>query len=365
MATKLNNRRWKGRVYYPGGGEDNKTFDRRRDAEAWEREGRSAIRADDLTDKRTKQSFGAFIAIHQDEVLDELSPATRATYKGHLSLRIVPTLGPLDIASIGVLHIERAQRKWRSEGKGLSASAVLGTRNCTSRFFRHAKKLHLISVNPVFEAKRPRSDVERVVPTLTPDEVDTLATRCDLISQTYGDYVRVAAGTGLRAGELTALHVGDVDLQRGILTVSRAWSRNELQTPKSGRVRQVIIFDALVPVLEPLVAAPKSEWLFRGPSGTGRLHHNNFRYRVGWPALVDDLGFSGTHFHDLRASAIVLWIRAGISLATVRVMAGHESLSTTDLYARMARNDFDEARSMLSSYLSRTSSDNLKGGAAR
>lgn len=67
-----------------------------------------------------------------------------------------------------------------------------------------------------------------------------------------------------------------------------------------------------------------------------------------------ELGLAGTHFHDLRASAIVGWIRAGLPLTTVRDMAGHASLTTTNIYARLARTDLADALRQLESYADRT-----------
>ena len=90
-----------------------------------------------------------------------------------------------------------------------------------------------------------------------------------------------------------------------------------------------------------------------GPLG-GRLYHSNFRTKVRWPALVGELGWPGLRFHDLRATAIVLWIRAEVSLTTVRALAGHASLATTDRYARIARNDLAGAAAQVDSYISRT-----------
>ena len=52
--------------------------------------------------------------------------------------------------------------------------------------------------------------------------------------------------------------------------------------------------------------------------------------------------------------AIVLWIRAEVPLTTVRVLAGHASLATTDRYARIARNDLAGAAAQVNSYISRT-----------
>lgn len=76
--------------------------------------------------------------------------------------------------------------------------------------------------------ERARAGVERVTPTLMVEEVDRLAAACDLVSRRYGDYVRLAALLGLRAGELTALQVGDVNLTTGVVTIRRAFSAGEL-----------------------------------------------------------------------------------------------------------------------------------------
>ena len=72
-----------------------------------------------------------------------------------------------------------------------------------------------------------------------------------------------------------------------------------------------------------------AELVLLGPLG-GRLCHSNFRTKVRWPELAGELGWPGLRFHDLRATAIVLWIRAEVPLTTVRALAGHASLATTD-----------------------------------
>ena len=108
-------------------------------------------------------------------------------------------------------------------------------------------------------------------------EVDRLAAACDKVSRRYGDYVRLAALLGLRAGELTALQVGDVDLTLGVVTIRRAFSAGELQTPKSRRVRQVPVVGELGPVLSRMISGRRpSEAVLLGPLG-GRLYHSNFR----------------------------------------------------------------------------------------
>ena len=74
-----------------------------------------------------------------------------------------------------------------------------------------------------------------------------------------------------------------------------------------------------------------------------------------WPEPVGSLGWPGLRFHDLRATAIVLWIRSEVPLTTVRSLAArHASLATTDRSARIARNDLAGAAAQVDIHISYT-----------
>jgi site-specific recombinase XerD len=237
------------------------------------------------------------------------------------------------LSGIAAAHIESAQRAWKSND--ISPTVVAGTLNCLARLFRFAIKLGDLSASPMSAVERARASVEGVTPTLMVEEVDRLAAACDLVSRRYGDYVRLAALLGLRAGELTALQVGDVDLTTGGNHPPGILRRRVADSEVSA-VRQVPVLAELVPILARMTTDRRpAEPVLLGPLG-GRLYHSNFRMKVRWPALVGELGWPGLHFHDLRATAIVLWIRAEVPLTTVRALAGHASLATTDRYARIA-----------------------------
>ena len=347
MASRLANGRWRARIYLFGGGERTKVFGSKQEAVAWEVHNRGRR-------PESKESLTRWLdRVGSNVLLGGLSPSTRATYRSHLSRRIVPELGHRALSGITAAHIEAAQRSWKS--LDVSPTVVAGTLNCLARVFRVAIKHGDLSSSPMSGVERGRPGVERVTPTLTVEEVDRLAAACDRVSRRYGDYVRLAALLGLRAGELTALQVGDVDLTTGVVTIRRAFSAGELQTPKSRRMRQVPVVGELGAILARMISGRKPSELVLGPLG-GRLYHSNFRTKVRWPELVALLGWPGLRFHDLRATAIVLWIRAEVPLTTVRMLAGHASLATTDRYARIARNDLAGAAAQVNSYISRTRS---------
>lgn len=324
-----------------------RVFDTKREATAWEVKHRKKGPV-----RLTTATLAAYVAANQVEAFADISPSTRATYKSAM-VRTLRILGHRGLVGITSLDVERLQRTLRSEG--LSSSSVAATRNALSAIYRHAIKSGVAQSNPVLDAKKPRPEPRREVPTLTVSQVERLAQVCAATSPLYGEYVRLAAFTGLRAGELTALQVGDVDWALRVINVRRAWSKSTLQTPKSGKSRRVPIVDSLEVLLDRLtVGAQPEEWLLRGDLG-GRLHHGNFRNDVDWVRLVQQCGFDGFRFHDLRATAIVLWIKAGVPLSTVRAMAGHASLNTTDRYVRIARSDLEDATAQLNSYMTRTS----------
>lgn len=333
------------RVYLPGGRERTKLFPTRRQAVAWETVERSRP-------VPTTETLRHYVDRVGDSLLASLAPSTRQTYRAHLTHRILPDLGHRRLTVITPAHIEAAQQRWIREG--LSSSIVTGTLNCLSRVFASAIRARQLQANPVREVERPRPDPARTTPTLTLAEVDQIAAACDQVQPVYGNLVRLAAGTGLRFGELVALQVGDVDLTAGLITVRRAVSAEQMQTTKSGRIRQVPITGDLHPLLQRLTNGRQASGLVLiGPLG-GRIHKGNFYNRTRWVDLVTRLGHPGFRFHDLRATAIVIWIRAQVPLSTVRMIAGHASLATTDRYARIARNDFTGAAQQIDSYIFRT-----------
>ena len=72
-----------------------------------------------------------------------------------------------------------------------------------------------------------------------------------------------------------------------------------------------------------------SEAVLLAPLG-GRLYHSKFRTKVRWPSWPAYLAGRGCGSMNCWATAIMLWIRAEVPLTSVRMLAGHASLATTD-----------------------------------
>ena len=176
-----------------------------------------------------------------------------------------------------------------------------------------------------------------------------------------------AAYAGLRAGEVLGLQWADLDFEARRITVRRSFGDDgggDTST-KSRRVRHVPLLGKLRGVLlEWRKDSPSEVWLF--PSATGEPRKPSDRHiqeflhealdRAGISAETVRGGRSGNGrrvrqrraftFHDLRHSFASNWMRAGEDLFTLSKVLGHRSITTTERYAHLAPEAFDQVTAM-------------------
>jgi integrase len=181
---------------------------------------------------------------------------------------------------------------------------------------------------------------------LTPAEVAALA---EAIHPRYRALVLVGAYGGLRIGELAGLRRGRVDLLRGAVQVAEivveVRGALHMGPPKTRASRRTVGLPRFV--AEELAAhlAGRDDpeaFVFTAPQG-GPLRVTAFRARV-WRPATRASGLDGLRIHDLRHTAVALWIAAGANPKEVAARAGHASVSfTLDRYGHL----YSEADSAL------------------
>ncbi|MCY4644253.1 MAG: site-specific integrase [Bacteriovoracales bacterium] len=168
--------------------------------------------------------------------------------------------------------------------------------------------------------------------------------------------------TGMRNGELYSLRWADIDLDTGLISVTKQWtSKDGLHPTKSNRNRVIPISKDLRGVLTELkVMGPFEERLWPGlkitrkyPVGDPRRKGPHFddlvlprlkEWRYGeqakyLKAFCGQLGIEEVEFHDLRATLITNLLAQGVSLPKVMNIVGHSELSTTNEYLRLSGVD--------------------------
>jgi integrase len=86
-------------------------------------------------------------------------------------------------------------------------------------------------------------------------------------------------------------------------------------------------------------------YVFTAPAG-GPLRATGFRGRVWRPTTVV-AGLDGLKVHELRHTAVALWIAAGASPKEVAARAGHTSVFTLDRYGGLFEGHDWELRDRL------------------
>lgn len=283
-------------------------------------------------------TLNAWHARHWPILISGVRPATEAAYERGWRLRVQPWLGHRKIETIGVADIDDAIAGWSGSASTRNdALAVL------SRLLEGAARTGIIAANPVRLARRPRQERTGGVRSraLTADEVKVML---DFVpAGPHRDYLAALVYTGMRAGEASALRVGDIDVEHGVIHVRRSFSpagggKVREQTPKSHKERSVPLPSSLrAIVIRRIEGLGRNELVFTGPNG-GRLNPSNVRRAVDWAGLRTRLDRPDLRIHDLRHTLATLLFDAGAAANDVQAILGHSSMQVTERYSR-ARSD--------------------------
>lgn len=309
---------------------------------------------------RTPEPEGESVEEYGARWLDDRRRQGRADVDGEagtLRRYLYPHLGARVLASITRADLERVVERLddavRAPVKPLSWKTALNVWSVVRKLFHDAASskrlaLRVLDVNPARDVAPPDRGRSRAKQFLWPSELLAVA-RCAEVPIPWRRLVCLAAYTGLRAGELSALQVGDVDRRRWIVTVTesvttRGRRRGPVKLPKTQAGARSFVVE---PHLRPLLAAmldgrregPVVE-AFRtdGPDGAaGRLRLYLRRAGVSRPELfATTVARKAITWHDLRATYATWCAIRGDAPLTIRQRAGHESLDTTMGYVRAA-----------------------------
>lgn len=185
-----------------------------------------------------------------------------------------------------------------------------------------------LDVNPLLGVKPPKLD-SKVVDALTDEQLRLLLKACsgkDLIDRRDEAIVRLMAETGLRAGEVIAMQVADVDLQQGRAIVRRG---------KGGKGRAIPFGAQTAAAIDRYMRARRAHRL----GGTGALwlggNGQTFSYHglnLALKRRAKAAGIEGFHLHLMRHTAATRWLRAGGSEGGLMAVAGWSTRSMVDRY---------------------------------
>jgi integrase len=196
----------------------------------------------------------------------------------------------------------------------------------------------LIATSPCARVPLPRVE-RRDTNFLNPGQVADLA---DAVDARYRAMILLGAYGGLRSGELFGLRRDRVDRLRGRIEVSEITvevkGKITFGPPKTRAGRRVVPVPGFVgaAVSTHLSSRPPGgdELVFAAPEG-GPVRLSLWRRRF-WAPAVRRAGLEPLRVHDLRHSAVALWIAAGATPTEIAARAGHASVVTVlDRYGHL------------------------------
>ena len=241
----------------------------------------------------------------------KLRPSTFKTSQGFLKNHIKPQIGSIPLADLTSLDLQRFYKHLLDGGrvdrieakkkpKGLAPKTVRNIHQMICSAYNLAIEQCLVTKNPTQGCALPKVE-HKEMKTLTADQLSAFfqEARDSGVYELY--YLDLA--TGLRRGELLGLKWTDIDLDRGILKIQRAISRqngNVVEAPlktKNAYRTLPLSADAIDVLKAQKNKVGNSEWVFPSPTG-GPMSPDSVLHML--QRVLKRAGLPRIRFHDLR-----------------------------------------------------------------
>ncbi len=259
------------------------------------------------------------------------SPKTAKTHADNFRAYILPTLGDHDAAGITGLDLDDLNSLLESE-LGLSPSVVARCHSQVRALFSWALRKTLVTANPALSADPPRLKPAKLhIPSM--DEVRAVQA---VAPAGFAAYVQLAATVGARRGTLVALRWGDLELEKGYATFTRAIAESGDGVVEKGTKADRPYVSSLGPSTVSALQAHRQRAIEQArrigtPFGAesfvfsddGGLTHWNLSWPShAWKRYSAKADVQPTRLHDLRHTAASQMLMAGVPISIVAERLG-------------------------------------------
>jgi integrase len=277
-----------------------------------------------ITPAPERQTVAQFLGRYLETVTSGRAGNTQRNTRAIVYTHLIPAFGSRSLVGLAPSEIQGLyadlQRRGRKPSTVRQVHAILRTA------LKQAVAWGELVRNPCDLVSPPRVPQEAKAILDVPQARHLLAVAED---DPLHAWLWVALTTGLREGELLALHWTDLDLERGRLTVQRNLTRDGVKAPKSTSSRRTI------PLVAPTVAAlrrhgqehPSAPLVFA--TADGEPLDVDWLRKCWWYPLLKGADLPRVHIHSLRHSAGSFLLALGMSLPQVSRILGHSSVAVT------------------------------------
>ena len=292
---------------------------------------------DDTHLERTEtdtKTFASEAAWWKENRLPMCKMSTQQAMGSHLDKYLIPALGSLPMASIDgrrvqelIADLNEAEYVWPN---GIS-------KRISPKTIRN-----IVGVLKLVVGERVWRDWEIRMPEMpvkeqrcfSPDEMRRIV---NAATGQWKVLFATLAGTGMRCGEAFGLHVDDLDLKAGRISIRRSVWNGEEGTVKTKRGYRTVTID---PVLSGMLTKHLN----------GRTTGRVFQTRTGTPfckgnvrrklrQILKSLNLAPAALHAFRHGRVSVLQASGVPGDLVKEWVGHSNLQTTSLYTHF-QDDF-------------------------
>lgn len=188
----------------------------------------------------SKETVAAFLDEWFETASTVLMPSTIVTTRPIIK-RLMAGLGHHRLTALSVAQIDQFYRALRRQG--LSPATIRRIHGVLHSSLEVARRWGRITVNPATDA-RPGAVPRRAINPVTPTEVSQVTSAPGILPE-MARFLRLAAATGMRPGEICGIQLADVDVELGKISIRRRVVRGDTLTfvdsTKNGRPRTISV----------------------------------------------------------------------------------------------------------------------------
>lgn len=325
-----------------------------------------------VKDKPTITTYEELVKVWWDSYKNTVKPNTRQSMDGLVRVHLLPVFGDYKLDKLTTPILQQQVNKWADKAnkgeKGAYANYSF-LNNINRRILQYGVTMQAIQHNPARDVIIPRKqqNKEHKVKFFSNQELKQFLDYLDNLDlssyENLFDYVlyKTLLASGCRIGEALALEWSDIDLKKGIISISKTLNRyQETNTPKSkAGLREIDIDKATVSLLKQYKKRQqvqswqlgRSEGIVFTPFTTKYAYACLLRKRL--QSHFKGAGVPDISFHGFRHTHATIMLYAGIEAKDLQYRLGHSNISMTlNTYVHATKEGAKKAVSIFESAIS-------------
>ena len=301
-----------------------------------------------IKEKPIITTYRELVALWWESYKNTIKPNSQQSMEGIVRLHILPVFGDYKLDKLTTPIIQQQVNKWADKAnkgeKGAYANYSF-LNNINRRILQYGVTMQVIQHNPARDVIIPRKqqNKEHKVKFFSNQELKQFLDYLEDLDQSsyenFFDYVlyKTLLASGCRIGEALALEWSDIDLKKGIISISKTLNRyQETNTPKSkAGLREIDIDKATVSLLKQYKKRQqvqswqlgRSEGIVFTPFTTKYAYACLLRKRL--QGHFKSAGVPDISFHGFRHTHATIMLYAGIEAKDLQYRLGHSNISMT------------------------------------